>query len=224
MDDLQVERFTWRTARAPTANPRNVVTNLLRQYVHLHCARRGLRFGGPHDADPYFPAEIGKDGYIPYKTATGRKSRIRVAGVRTFRRIAGDREEVHYRLRLFLRPTVYLFENPCILIHVGLLLMDAKGQPLPHLVAFRRERTVRKSWRNDAWLSRTLAVADWLCGGETEINLALTPTCRLALAATVSSFSVPVGYDEEHLGPIEEDEDAELADEPETGEEAIADV
>lgn len=211
--DVHIERISWRTHRSATVRPWNVVTNLLRRYLHVLCTRRGLRFGGTGGRDPYFPTEITDNGYIPYTMPSGRKSRIRVTSVRNVRHLTGEAEQMRYHLRLFLRPTVYLFDTPCVLIRVGLLLTDAKGQPLPPAVAFRRERKMRTGWRNNAWLSRILASVEWLRAGEDAIWLGLTEGCRIELAPAVATYTVPVGYDEQRLGAAEdEDEEADEAE------------
>jgi len=143
----------------------------------------------------------------------GKKTWVLAVGERTFRVSATDREKTRYHLSPTFRPTLWKYDQPVLQIQMRVYLTDLTGTPLDARKAARRRKKICKTWWNDEWLARLLGVVNWMAGGGDCINLALTPACRIVLAATPIRLTAPVGIDEGSLAPPETEGELELADE-----------
>lgn len=210
--DVSVIPFDAEVADGPP-DTRDVATRLLALHLQDLCARRGLCEvdQARNRSRCYFPSGIGEDGWIGYRMRSGRPSRIRVAGERTFSQRDGTRMSVHYHLAVELRPILRLSDEPIVLAGLGLHLTSPDGRPLSPKVAFRRQRKMRKTWWNNAVLARLLAATQWLSGGEDHVDLA-EPTGLLVLDSRLMSLTSPIGVAEPTPVEVDSDSPAEMDD------------
>lgn len=194
---------------------RNVRVNLLRQYVHLYCTRRGLQEieGERRRHHLYFSAETTTNGRLPFHGYNGRVNHLRAVGERNFWIGPDQRETIRYHLSPTFSPQLDVFANPVVSVRLRVHLTYENGQTLPVRRAVARRKAICKRWFNHEWLTRLLAVIQWLSNGQSEINLALTDSTRIVLSAKPRACTVPLGINEELLEPIpESDDDGDISD------------
>lgn len=213
--DWQVKEVAWAQPHEfSDLDLRRVVPNLLRQYLHALCIKRGLRsfLDSRGRGQLYFPFELGKAGRISFESYSGRKTPLKVAGARSFRIGGGAKEKTRYHLAPVFTPNVWLFERPVILLRLSLLLTDTSGKPLDSAKALRRRKKICKSWWNHQWLTRLMAVTQWLANGQDDLDLSIGASGSIVVRFRPTQHRVPVGIDERELEPLEFDEDAMLDD------------
>lgn len=211
---LKIKEFNWRVTKRTGMNPKRIMTFLLSRYLYLHCIQKGmiLHRAGKTRKQLLFTSNCADGDWLPYKMRSGRKSRIRVIGKRTFR--AGfNREQSKYQLAPSFRPILDLYDMPVFLINLHIHLRSEGGAALPDKVAFRRQRKIRRTWWNGAWLARLLAVCQWITDGEESINLARTESCQIVIQGDPLFAKVPVGIDEDQLAPAPDFDESEEIDE-----------
>lgn len=216
---VRLETVNWkgRTARGGL-DLEKVVVNLLRQYVRRRYLERGIREHEENEGrrHPYFGSDGGADRWIPFESYTGRMSRVKVVGYRTFRR-GSERERVTYHVSPAFMPNLHLLGRPVLLVRLHVLLTDADGKPLDTKQAHRRRKTVCRSWHNHKWLTRTLGTIQALArDDEGEVlELACASDCQLSLSKKPLRAEVSQGFDEATLAAVADDDDAEIEEDEE---------
>lgn len=211
-----VEAVEW---AAPYAGSRskftNIITYLLKRYLRMHCLRRGLIETGDGQY-VYFPFGLLPDNRISYTGYNGRKAWVQVVGERTFKTGPKSREQCRYHLSPVFLPTLQRYSRPVVQVRMRLYLTDQQGRPLEARRALRRRKKIAKDWWNHQWLSRVLAVTNWLADGADCFNLALTSHCRIIVAGEPICLEAPVGIDDGSVVPYGTSEETELTgEEPE---------
>jgi hypothetical protein len=157
--------------------------------------------------------------YFPKNRVPGDKvSFIGVDGEKTYRAMVGFSTRTnpttgvsvkrfwHYAVqaRPLVHPTVaYVFKSHVLFTNDGTTIWESKKR----LASARRSQC--KSWWNDEWRDRTLAVATYLCDGDEKITLTLGSAASLTVSPTPLPFCSPVSYTDPQL--LRYEEDAETA-------------
>jgi len=113
----------------------------------------------------------------------------------------------HYAVqaRPLVHPTLaYIFKSHVLFTNNGTTIWESKKR----LATARRSQC--KSWWNDQWRDRTLAVATYLCDGADKITVKLGSTASLTISPNPLPFCSPVSYTDPQL--LRYVEDAETAD------------
>lgn len=96
--------------------------------------------------------------------------------------------------RPLVRPTfAYIFKSHVLFTNDGITIWESKKR----LASARRGQC--KSWWNDEWRDRTLAVATHLCDGAESITVKLGTTVNLYVSPRPLSFCSPVSYTDPQL-------------------------
>lgn len=107
--------------------------------------------------------------------------------------------------RPLVHPTLaYVFKPHVLFTNDGVTLWESKKR----LAAARRNQC--KTWWNDEWRDRTLAVATYLCGDSNEIQMRLGSSASLTVSPNPFMFQSPVSYVDPQLMRFSDDMD--LAD------------
>jgi hypothetical protein len=91
-------------------------------------------------------------------------------------------------------------------LSISVFWTDLEDNPLEDKKSNRRRKALCKNWWNYEWLSRAIAVSQWLCEGHEEVVLAKTDSGDLRISLKPISFSSSLGIDENILSEVEEDE------------------
>ncbi len=83
-------------------------------------------------------------------------------------------------------------------LRIRLRLTDKEGVPLEGKTILSRRKHLCKSWWNDEWLNRTLAVMQFLADGAS-INIGEPHDNRLCVSPVPDQWTVPVRINEDML-------------------------
>lgn len=156
-----VGRGSWRgSEKIEGIITRNVVSELIRKSLIVKCLQKGLEFCGVTRLH-YFPFGLVEGDKIRYKWPNGKTAPINVVGERKYRRGVGDE-----RYRYYLAPNFYVSQNLlddfAVLVRVRVRITDTYGSPLPSRKANSRRKDLCRDWWNGEWLSRMLAICQYL--------------------------------------------------------------
>jgi hypothetical protein len=155
-----------------------------------------------------FPTGLLPRDRIDFKRFDGRKSFVQVIGERSVRR-SGGRSRYRYHLAPAFSVRGDLDGAFTALLRVRIRLTDLEGRPLARRTAVSRRKKLCKSWWNNEWLARTLAVSSFLAEGEDEITVG-DGEGRIVVSAEPLSWEVPVCIDETLLEKTAWDRDVVL--------------
>jgi hypothetical protein len=195
----------------------NIALAILRKAITVKCLQRGMK-RVPKTGFHYYPEGLLEANHLRFTTCDGKRSYVSAIGERTFRR--GDQTE---KVRYHLSPSFYLTSTDCaeltVRVAIRLYLTDLQGYPLEGSKVISRRKRICKNWWNHEWISRCLAVAEWLCNAQAECEVLRTANGCFLIGATPLTFSADKGIDESNLQPdvalenddVEIDEDIEVA-------------
>jgi len=201
------EDVDWAQPDAGRPNPLGALHRLLRAHAERYLTSRGLLASpaGRH-REYYFPAGLLDDETLRFRSYSGRKSRVKVAGVRSFRRRDTPPERVGYRLAVSLAPALRYFGAMHFALRLSIVLFDAAGSPLDSSKVSRRRRRIARSWWNHQWLTRQIAVVSFLASGTAEITLEASGDEELRMAGSPRTVVAPVRPDVEIEDEVIENE------------------
>lgn len=194
----------------------DIVARLVQEHLDAHCRSRGLRRAS--NGDWFFPGALVPSDVLRFTTYTGRSTRTKVVGERKF--WSGPRpERCRYHLSFTLRPRLFGFGRPMILLRPRVVLTELSGEQMDATKLVRRRKALCKSWFNHHWLSRVLAVSSFLGGGATEsVKLAPEWCPDLTIESQPLTVESPVSL----AGGIAVEEPDGLEDEGDLVEDAVA--
>lgn len=214
LDILDLEEVVWaQPFEATGLKLADVVTNLLKQHLRVHCLQKGMQetSQGQH---LYFPPDLLPNNRLSFVTYSGSRTWVRTVGERTFRVANGEREKTRYHLSPTFRPNLWKYQRPVIQVQNRVYLTDTEGRPLQARKALRRRKKICKDWWNYEWLARVFGVASWLADGAESVNVLGAGDSRVILSGRPIHLEAPVGIDESIFAAaiaVDEDE-AELSD------------
>lgn len=198
--------WSWRDVpHIERISSRNLAMELLRKSLVVKCVERGLVRSG--EKEPLsFPANFAPNDRLRFRTPDGSFSFVQSVGERSVKR-AGTPVPYRYHLSPMFFVRGDLGEEFTALLKIRVHITDAKGVPLPKRTAASRRKKLCKSWWNHEWLSRTLAVAQFLAEGEDEITIGDLANEQVVVSAWPLTWEVPVSIDEASIGPVRFNED-----------------
>jgi len=210
----------WKAARSSDINVRRTATYVFNQSLRSLCLSRGLKLT-PDGTTCYFPDSLLPNNRLPFTSYDGSRTWVRSVGVRNFKTLTG-REACRYHLAPNLK--VWLDHDLGNFVHVRvrLLLTTLSGTPLEEKPALRRRKRICRTWWNYEWLSRTLAVLQFLSGDNPTIQIDGGELQKMIVSNSPLTVDIGFGLDESLLQPqLEETEESllTLEDEEEPTEE-----
>ena len=207
--------YSWQDVRAHDGIVLgDVAIWLLRHAVDIYCHSRGLQ-RTPDRKRLYFPPSSDGESWLPFTSYTGNKSRIKASGQRTFSLPNNLRE----RCRYYLSPSFYVdhssLTRPILRVNLAVVWTDMNGNFLEPAKAQRRRKALCKHWWNHQWLTRVLAVTQWLTRGQDACTVLKTPSGNLVFKGEPCQYSIPVGIIEAPPPAEEENEDEAVIHEQE---------
>jgi hypothetical protein len=205
----------------------NILTALLRKSVIHVCLENGLKVNSTGDL--YFPKGVVENNKLAFTRYDGKKISIKAVGERNFRFKVKNKyfhEKSTYHISPQFRCFYDLFGPPIIRLKIGVYWTDANGESIEPSKSFRKRKALCKNWWNYEWLSRTLAVFQFIGNGEDERTLFQSVTGKLRIGLKPLTFNCDYGIDEFALKMIdeEENEDGELEEISIGGEEMSPDA
>jgi len=179
---------------------RDVTVSLLRRSLEALLRRRGLRY---KDGLVYFPFGLAEHNKLPYKTATGRKASMLVAGDR--KAPAGGMFNYHLAPSFAVRELGDGFAARLVLrLH---LTNPDKSLLAPRSLLARRKQ-IAKSWWNHQWFTRQQAVLIFMADDGAAVTIGDDPERAVVMSAQPLSGATAKAIDEELLKPIEKEVEA----------------
>lgn len=177
----------------------NLVSELIRKALVVKCHQKGLK-DCPEAKLLYFPPDLVKNNWLNFtRPNDGLKTHVRACGSRTFRS-GQSRREYRYSLAPVFSVRQALLDNFTVLLRIRVHLSDTKGK------AFTDKRTIVsrrkhlcKNWWNNHWLSRVLAVSQFLAD-DGKITIGEPHDAQIIIDAVPLHLSAPVGINEDALG------------------------
>ena len=132
--------------------------------------RRLLKAGCRRDPnskfkDTYFlPENYSNDGHLAFTGFEGKQMSIPIRNKVAFRRVAGVTEVNFHHFAFRLRLARGFDQGFCVQLKPTLVFFDEDGHPISDVSAIARVRRVIKTWRNEEWLNRTMAIEAVLNG------------------------------------------------------------
>ncbi len=195
----------------------DLVSALIRKALVVRAVERGMQLAGDGQT-LFFPAGLLPSDRLPFTNYKVRATWVRVVGERQ----AGLNRTryhlgVHFRVR---RDVVDGFTVQCqVRVHVT----DVSGDPLNAKAVMRRRKLVAQNWWNHQWLSRQMAIAQFLAAGSDEIVVGDVEGQTVRIGAQLLAGQVPASIDDRALEPVREEVEAlDLASAQESDEVADA--
>ncbi|MBX3452759.1 MAG: hypothetical protein KF777_24700 [Planctomycetaceae bacterium] len=189
-----------RIENIPTAN---LGPELLRKSVIVALARRGLQYCNDRKL-LYFPSQLLPSERLYYPRPDGTKGFVAVTGRRKFYR---PQKSTYYRYQLapVTSVDIVLSGRMFLTLRVRVRITDDLGIPYQGRTVNSRRKHLCKSWWNDEWFSRILAVMHHLADGNDELVIGTDPSALIRIAARPDHWEVPVRIDETALSVAETD-------------------
>jgi len=193
----------------------NTLTALIHRSIETFLLRKGLK---KKDDSLYFPNNLLPKNRLNFIRYDGKKCNVKTVGERRFRVIQQGNifvEESRYHLSPDFRFFRDLYGSPVLRLRISVLWTDLQDSPLEDKKSNRRRKALCKNWWNYQWLSRTIAVSQWMGKGQEELILAKTDSGDLRLSLKPVSFSLGLGINESALPGVEEEDETQVLEENE---------
>lgn len=190
----------------PGTTPANILTALLHRSIELLLLNKGLKL---KDDILYFPNNLVTKSKLRFTRYDGKKCYVKADGERKFRIAQQSNvffEESRYHLSPDFRFFIDLFGSPVIRLRIGVFWTDLEDNPMKDEKSNRRRKALCKNWWNYEWLSRLMALLQWLGEGHEEITIVKTDSGDFRISLKPISFSSSLGINESTLPEVEEDE------------------
>lgn len=194
----------------------NLVSELIRKSLIAKCHQKGLKFSSDTELH-YFPEGLLARNRLPVILPEGKKiPPLAACGEKKYFKPKNQSEYYKYHLAptFFIRTD--LFQNFVALVRIRIHLTDQSGAALPSRKINSRRKHLCKSWWNDNWFKRILAVAQFLTENE-KIIIGDIPKEQIVLSSHPLSFDASGGireaalemnsYERESLFLMRDDED-----------------
>jgi hypothetical protein len=204
----------------------NILTALLHRSIELLHLNKGLRL--KNDL-LYFPNNLVSKNRLRFTRYDGKKCYVKAVGERKFRVAQQGNvffEDSRYHLSPDFRFFINLFGSPVIRLHIGVFWTDLGDNPFEDKKSNRRRKALCKTWWNYEWLSRSMALLQWLGEGHEEITIVKTDSGDFRISLKPLSFSSSLGIDESSLSGVKEEDETQILeeDEEENGDETVEPV
>jgi TIR domain len=211
----------WKSARSTDISVRQVAVRVFNQSLRSLCLARGLKVT-PDGGLCYFPDALLPGNRLTFRSYDSQRTWVRTVGVRNFRTLTGN-ETCRYHLAPYLRLRLDHELGNLLQIRVRLFLTTLEGRPLEEEPALRRRKRICRSWWNYEWLSRTVAILQFLAGESLSIQVGTSESQRMIISKRPLAVGIGYSLNEALLEPskpeAEESEEAvmELNEEEKPG-------
>ncbi|MGE5575198.1 MAG: toll/interleukin-1 receptor domain-containing protein [Ignavibacteria bacterium] len=191
----------------------NILTALMHKSIELFAVNKGLKSEGDY---LYFPNNAVPKNRLNFLRYDGKKSFVNAVGERRFRIIQQKNplvEESRYHLSPNFKFFGDLFGSPVFRVQIGVFWTDLEDMAIDDKKANRRRKALCKNWWNYQWLSRAMAVCQWLGDGKDEAILVKTDSGNLRISLKPLSFTSSVGIDEDSEAGLEEEDEFQVLEE-----------
>jgi hypothetical protein len=175
----------------------HIVSNLIKRSLYAHCRERGLIVAD--DGTAYFPDGLLPKDKVSFPSYTGKRTSISVVGERKF-----GKGRMRYNLGTAFYIRLDLLTNPTVQFKTRLHITDPATRHLTGKAINARRKAIAKSWWNHEWLSRQLALVDYLSRGSDSISVGVRPGRQLVIAATPLSGLVSPSINDAKLAELRE--------------------
>lgn len=175
---------------------RHIVTSLLNRSLISKELSLGLR-PTPNGRAAYFPLGLVQDDRLRFRGYTGHETFVQVTGERTLWR-PGSSEKYRYHLALDGRVRRDVSTGYAVQLTPTIHVTSPVGEALPERTINSRRKHVSKSWTNHHWLSRLLAIAEFLAGRTDTIRIG-NGDGQIVISAHPIVMSAPFGINEAAL-------------------------
>ena len=182
-------------------NSINLSSELLKKTLVVATHQRGLNYCRKTGL-LYFPHDTPR---LPYKRVDGVSSRLAMAGVRKFWRPVNS-EMYRWAVAPTFRVTRTLSDGFSVVVRLHIRLSDEENRALASKKRISRRKHLCRSWWNDAWLNRTIAVCQFLA--EENLIALGDDDERVEISSSLETFEATMGLDESRLEMEEGDDDA----------------
>jgi hypothetical protein len=176
-------------------SPHHLVIELIKKSLNLVCSARGLVLC-PKKRKYFFPAGLLNNDRVSFKRPDGRSISISVVGERSFK--IGGKDKYRYHLS----PDFYVKrmgdDSFFIVVRIYLRLTDVDGTLLEGRKVNTRRKHLCKNWWNNDWLSRVMAVMQFLGDGQ-NIVVGTVNNKKVSYGIFPLSYQVPVSINEDAL-------------------------
>ena len=175
----------------------NLVSELIKKALIVKCYQKGLQYC-PKTKLLYFPPDVVENNRLNFTRPDGSKTYVNAIGKRTYPR---GREYLYS-----LAPTFYvsqdLFDDFTALMRIRVRLSDTEGKPLTgkRMIDSRRKHLC-KNWWNNNWLSRILAVSQFMADGE-KITIGEQQDEQIIVDTIPLHLNAPIGINESVLNEL----------------------
>ena len=175
----------------------NLVSELIRKSLIVKCYQKGLKYC-PETELLYFHPDLVENNRLDYTRPDGSKTYVRASGKRKYR--------LGHEYLYFLAPDFYvrqdLFDAFTALIRIRVRLSNTEGKPFTdkRTIDSRRKHLCKNWWNND-WLSRILAVSQFLADGE-KIAIGEQRDEQIIVETIPLHLNAPIGINESALDEL----------------------
>jgi hypothetical protein len=175
----------------------NVISELLRKNLNCHCLAKGLSWSVDRRW-LYFPFGLTQNNRVSFIDTYGKKNNIQVCGERKF--FTPGKSS---RYRYYLSPTFKIMrkmfgEDFIVKLGLRIRITDTIGNSIAFHSAHARRKNLSKDWWNYEWISRYLAVCNFLCNNN-EIIIGKQDPYRLIFSAKPLIYISPISINEKRI-------------------------
>ncbi len=195
----------------------NTLSQLLGECFYQFCKRKGLK--RDNDGPIYFPKSLVPNDKLFLTRFDNKKVHVLVVGSKKFKSFQQGVEITEYA-RYHLSPDFRFFLNmlgePVVRLRISVYWTDLEGNAIEPRRANSHRKALCKTWWNYQWLSRILALSQWLSDGKEEVIIAQSDSGNFKIPMNPMTFDSNFGIDEKKLTVPEctENEEIILTDEP----------
>lgn len=191
----------------------SLIPELIRKSVIVHCHKKGLKYCSDNDF-MYFPDGLVPRNRLSTQLPDGTKlAPLGICGERKYYR--PDDKSTYYRY--FLAPTFFVdsklyrepgvdgrndFKSTVLYIRLRNRFTDTDNNVLPPRAALSRRKHLCKSWWNDDWFRRTLAVAQFLADEDGKIRIGMHLNKQIIINSFPNTFEISAGINEKALNKL----------------------
>ena len=188
----------------------DIALAVLRKAMTVRCVSKGLILN-PGSNLPHFPDGLLPENHIRFTNYLGNKTYISVVGERTFR--SGESRE---RIKYHLSPSFWVSSGEVGILSARLSthlhFTRPSGLPLDPAKVISRRKRICKTWWNHQWLSRFVAIVEWLSEGQAEWEILNSEHGAFRISCMPIMLSAEAGIDESLLRTLAVDDEEKETD------------
>jgi len=169
----------------------HIVSRLVSRSLTAYCITKGLALDSEREW-LYFPKGLLKNDRLTFVGQDGKRNWVAAVGERGFFRAGKEIEPYRYHLSPHFAVRQDLLEGFAIRLTIHVYITDLNGNRLSARACQSRRKKVTHDWWNWEWLSRHLAVSQFLATSGNEIIIGQKEHERLILSARPLPFICPV--------------------------------